>query len=96
MPCSDGRDFGNTKVEYVDNPELVKTNNYLMGIICAILTELDKDGLTKNIISRAEKNGKINIQEVWNIHKKEDKERLIKMITPLSEHELDVLKELLN
>lgn len=94
MPCYDPR--GNEpQIKYVDNPETLETNRMLVAIICAILTELERNGIAENIITEAERNGEVKIQEMWNLHKQEDKERLGKLIEGLSDHEKSVLRNLL-
>lgn len=94
MPCSDGR-VPEPIVEYIDRPETLQTNRMLMAIVCAILTELERNGIADRVIADAEENGKVKIKEVWDLHKKEDKARLSKLIEGLSEHEKLILKNML-
>jgi len=99
MPCRDGRDdYPNTRIEtiYQDNPEHLKKIKELEAALCAVFTELERDENLENIINRAEKNGHINLIDFWKKHKKEDEERLKKDLRKYSEHELNVIRNILN
>ena len=97
MPCKDYYDEpGRTITEYVDNPEHLKKAREMEAALCAVFTELEKDGTLDDVISRAENNGEIDLAKFWDKHKKEDEERLIKDLEKFSEHERAIIKDILN
>lgn len=107
MPCSDGRSDG---VQYVyrykngvdpapyevEIAMLKRKNIQLEAIACALINELESEGLDKRIIPNAVKNGKVDIYSFWEAHKQDDESRLSKDIERYSEHELSVIKKILN
>lgn len=102
MPCRDGRDdwAGGTRTEYVteyqDNPEHLKKVKEMEAALCAVFTELEKDGNLESVINRAESSGQIDLMKFWKKHKKEDEKRLRKDLEKYSQHELDMIKDILN
>jgi len=105
MPCegAGGIDCRKTEIFYKDNPidkekikELILENNFLEASLCAIFTELEKEGILDRIIFRASKNGTINIMDFWDKHKRKDEVRLFDELNKFSEHEKQILKKLLN
>lgn len=105
MPCYDGID-NKERIVYQNgvNPEPFKAeidqlqnrNNWLEAGLCAIITELEKKGIANEVISQASKSGLIDLVEFWNSHKQEDVTRLAKELHRFSEHEQEILKNLLN
>lgn len=104
MPCYDGRDSRESvEVIYKDNPshiklmeETVNENRKLEAGLCALITELEKIGLTKTILPKASRSGLIDLVGFWSEHSKEDEMRLVKELHKFSEHEQEILKKLLN
>ena len=105
MPCegSGAIDFRKVEIAYKNNPiykenikELIIENNFLEASLCAIFIELEKLQILDEIIHKASKNGTINIMDFWIGHKTKDKMRLLNELNKFSEHEKDILKELLN
>jgi uncharacterized protein (UPF0335 family) len=104
MPCRDGRDNENVRIEYVNgvNPTqfLGKINKIesekreLEAGLCAIITELEKMGIAKKVLIVASKNGSIDLFKFWENHHQEDKDRLRGKIKTLSNHEKDLLKKM--
>lgn len=109
MPCSDGSSGCNCspqviyKTQYVNNPEdnrtmlsLIKRNEYLEACLCAVFCELDKVGITEEIIKKSEENGKIQLSDIWQLHKQKDLNRLNQELSKFSEHEISMIKQILN
>lgn len=98
MPCRDYHDEPGTRTitEYVDNPKHLKKAREMEAALCALFTELEKDGNVKEIIERAETNGEIDLMKFWKKHKKEDEKRLRKDLEKYSQQELDMMKDILN
>lgn len=106
MPCYDGRDRENVRTEYINgvdpSPYEYKIRNLndqvqkLEAGLCAIITELEKNGIADRVITQASKSGLIDLVDFWVNHSKEDDTRLSKELHKFSEHEQAVLKRLLN
>lgn len=106
MPCYDGRDRENVRTEYINgvNPEpyqyeirkLKDQVKRLEAGLCAIITEIQKEGIADRVITQASKSGLIDLVGFWANHSKEDEVRLSKELHKFSEHEQAVLKRLLN
>lgn len=98
MPCRDYHDEPNTRTitEYVDNPEHLKKAREMEAALCAVFTELERDGNLDEIIKRAETNGEIDLLKFWKKHKKEDEKRLRKDLEKFSEHERAIMRDILN
>ena len=106
MPCYDGRDNQNGRTEYINgvdpSPYEYKIRNLkdqvqrLEAGLCALITELEKEGIADRIITQASKSGLIDLVGFWANHSKEDEVRLSKELHKFSEHEQAVLKRLLN
>lgn len=79
----------------IEVKKLKERNEYLEACLCAILTELEKNSIGKEIINYATENGKVSIIAFWHEHKQKDEERLQKELRKFSEHEKQILKELL-
>lgn len=92
MPCTDGRDSG-LRIEYRDNPEQSNKIKYLTACLCAIFNELDKRGITTDVIQTASKDGGVNINDFWITHLQEDKDRILKQLrSTFTKHEMDLIK----
>jgi hypothetical protein len=76
--------------------ELKKENNFLEAALCAILTELENRKAYKPVVNAASKNGVIDIDSFWEKHKNKDEDRLQFELSKFSEHEIEILKKLLN
>lgn len=97
MPCRDGRDEpGYTHIEYRDSPEQEKRIREREAMLCAILNELKERNIVEEVISMAEHKGKIKITPFWEEHQKEDIARLKKQMNKYSEHEIRLIKKILN
>lgn len=97
MPCRDGREEEyRTRVEYQDNPAHLRKIKEMEAALCAIFSELEKDGNLEDIINRAESSGEIDLIQFWKKHKEEDEKRLRKDLEKYSEHELNMMKNILN
>lgn len=70
--------------------------NELEAMLCALTSELKKDTEGRQIISRAEKNGDVNIIDWIMLHETEDEKRLQKQLERFSFHEKEMLKKMLN
>lgn len=89
---------GITKDNLLDKIELKKIkehNEYLEAILCAVFTELEKREIDQEIFDDATKNGEVSMFGFWENHKQKDRERLQKELDKFSEHEKQILKELL-
>lgn len=104
MPCSDGRE--RERIVYVKNgTELRKqveearklhgVNSHLEAALCAVLTELEHMGIAEKVIAKSSKRGLIDLRRWWGGHKEKDKERLSRELNTYSEHEQQVIFELL-
>jgi len=96
MPCRDHYDSESVRTVYEDNPEHLKKAKEMEAALCAVFTELEKKGALEEVINRAESNGQIDLMKFWKKHKKEDEQRLTKDLKKYSQHELDMIKDILN
>ena len=81
----------NNKIE-----DLLKRNEYLEAGLCAIITELEKRNIANEIITQASKNGIIDLMNFWSCHSDNDKTRLAVELFKYSDHEKDIIKQILN
>lgn len=81
----------NNKIE-----DLINRNKYLEAALCAIITELEKRNIANEIITQASKNGIIDVMGFWSCHSHNDKTRLAVELFKYSEHEKDIIKQILN
>lgn len=102
MPCSDNHQGECEREVLVNNPALTReiqvlsaSNSMLGGALCALLTELECRGLYESIILTASTNGRMDIQEFWDKHKKEDYDKMRAVKDKFSKHEQDMLRRLL-
>jgi len=87
-----------TKDNLMDKIELKnfkERNQFLEACLCAILTELEKQGIDQKIIDIASANGVVNILSFWEIHKQKDIDRLQKELDKFSAQEQQILKNIL-
>lgn len=106
MPCYEPHDreyVNELRNARVDRDKLILNQQnqtsqiqWLEGALCAIITELNVRGISDEIINDASTNGAIDLHKFWNIHKKEDEDRLKKELDKMSKHERQVIKRLLN
>ena len=69
---------------------------YLEAGLCALITELEKRGISNEVISQASKSGLIDLMGFWSDHSKSDEARLSKELHKFSEHEQEMLRKILN
>lgn len=85
-----------TKLE-ITTQQFTERTNYLEGALCALITEITKHPVGKTLISDAEENGKIDIQSFIDEHARKDMRRLKQSLSEnYSQHELDMLKDILS
>ena len=88
-----------SKDNLLDKIELKKIkdhNEYLEAILCAVFTELEKREICEEIIDDATENGEVSMFGFWEQHKQKDKDRLQKELDKFSQHEKQILKEIIN
>lgn len=101
MPCYDGRDQGSVRTVYEsgispDDLRGVKDKcNWLSSALCAILSELDRRGITPSVVAEASRNGLIGVLQFWEAHSKSDISRLTKELHRYSKDEQEILRKLL-
>lgn len=103
MPCYDPR--GNEQVVYVNGvspdlhrAELINLKDSLSKLeagLCAIITELESIGLANSILAKASRSGKIDLMTFWSEHSKQDESRLSKKFHQFSEHEQNLIKDMI-
>lgn len=81
--------------EKLVNEQLEKIHK-LDACLCAILTELEKIGIDEKIIEIASIEGKIDLSKHWKNHKIKDEVRLKTDLEKYSNHEIDVIKKIIN
>ncbi len=106
MPCYDGRERENVRTEYINGVDPIPYEYKIKDLndqvkrleagLCALITELEKEGIADRLITQASKSGLIDLVDFWSNHSKEDETRLSKELHKFSEHEQAVLKRLLN
>lgn len=100
MPCYEAE--VETKIVYVNGVdpqkinELTNKNIWYEAALCAIITELEKRGITFDVITKASKNGEIDLMKFWKEHSDEDKAKILNTISQLSGHEQEMLKKIIN
>lgn len=105
MPCYDDRDsYDESRIYELENKlykqeklDFEKTTkiNYLDAIICAIANELSRRKILIEVISSAEKNGKIDIKKFIEEHQKKDIERIKSKLEAFSDDEIQLIKTLI-
>ncbi len=104
MPCYSGEEDVEEVFVNGVNPTPYETRirdlgervKQLEACLCALITELEKNGIADKVITQASKSGLIDLVSFWASHSKSDKVRLSKELHKFSEHEQAVLKEILN
>jgi hypothetical protein len=82
-------------LDKIEVKKLKERNEFLEACLCAILTEIEKNGIGKEIINYATENGEVSIIAFWQEHKQKDEERLQKELRKFSQHEKEIIKKLL-
>ena len=80
----------------IEIQKLKEKNKFLEAGLCALITELEKLDFFNEFMTKASENGKIDLFNFWDNHKKQDENRLRRELQRFSKHEIDVLKKLLN
>ena len=106
MPCYDSRDKEIARTEYINGVDPGPYENKIIELhdqvkqleagLCALITELEKEGIVDRVITQASKSGLIDLVGFWKTHSKEDETRLSEELHKFSEHEQAILKRLLN
>jgi hypothetical protein len=104
MPCYDGREMADVRIEYRDgvDPQVYNAKiahleveiNKLEAGLCAIITELEKRKIANEIISQASRSGLIDLMSFWERHSKQDETRLYKKFHSFSEHEQSIIRKM--
>ena len=76
--------------------ELKAKIHTLDAYLCAILSELEKRKIAKEIIENGSKFGKIDLMEYWKLHKIKDEVRLKTDLEKYSQHEIEIIKTIIN
>jgi hypothetical protein len=96
MPCGDMRDMS-TNQDYENQIAVLrKDNRQLEAALCAVFNELEKDGVLDDIIAVASKNADIDLAAIWKRHVSADMDRLKRDLSQYSEHELNMLKKIID
>ena len=97
MPCYDPRGEKVDPTPYRNKIDDLNSKIKLLEAgLCALITELEKEGIASKVIIQASKSGLIDLVSFWDIHSKEDEVRLIRELHKFSEHEQSILKRILN
>jgi hypothetical protein len=97
MPCRSGyEDEPRKEIIYQDNPAHLNRINELEAAVCALCNELEDMGYLDDVMAAAEKNGMTNIRKIWEQHQQEDLARMKKNLSLFSEHEIKLIKQILN
>lgn len=65
------------------------------GVLCALLTELEKEGNAERLIINASRNGLVDIYSFWVKHQESDEARVMKKFHQFSVHEQSLIKQFL-
>lgn len=97
-PESEAEKLYSAQINHYDKvvKEFVEKVHNLDACLCAIITELEKRNIAKEIIEIASIDGKIDLLKHWNNHKIKDEVRLKSDLEKYSNHELEVIKKILN
>lgn len=82
-------------LDKIELKKLKEQNEYLEAVLCAVFTELEKREIDQEIMDNATENGEVSMYGFWQQHKQKDKDRLQKELDKFSQHEKEILKELL-
>jgi hypothetical protein len=82
-------------LDKIELKKLKEQKQFLEASLCAVLTELEKREIFDEVINIASKNGKINLKEFWDNHKTKDIDRLKKELDKFSQHEIEIIKQIL-
>lgn len=97
MPCSGGP----TDDEKALQDQLKKRDEeikYLRACLCALIRQITyqlPDMGLESFIEIASENGKVDISSFWRKHQDEDVSRMNDVLDGMSQHEKDILRELL-
>ena len=102
MPCSDSggpHDFWQDESrEWMS--EKIRLNSKITSLqsgLCAVINELEKRGITHEVLLSASKNGQINLLQFWEDHLKSDEARIAVMLhSQFSDDEKKIIKKLLS
>lgn len=106
MPCNSGYgrcdcncNSGNN-VSYVRDDSTIdaqaKRIKHLEASLCAIISELEAQNLTTQVIPAASEHGDIDLLEFWNKHKEEDETRILIKLREYSRHEIELVKKMIS
>lgn len=107
MPCTGGPYGDNNQNNHPDlsgvvaklteeNQYLTDDNQFLTGCLCALIRELEKKNISGEIILAASTNGKVDISKFWKQHVSEDQARILQALSKFSEHEISIIKSIVN
>ncbi len=106
MPCYDPRDNEKTITEYVHGvgskpyeykiDKLNEQIDKLEASLCALITELESEGIADIVITNASKKGLIDLVDFWYEHSINDQVRMSRELHKFSEHERAIMKKLLD
>lgn len=68
---------------------------YLEACLCAVFTELEKQGNADDFIKVATEKAGVDVGAWWLKHKSIDRERLKSDLSKYSDHELSIIKQLI-
>jgi hypothetical protein len=106
MPCYSGQD-DNTRVqtvyvsagtvqEQIKIAKLTDKNEWLEACLCALIRELDRRGIANDVVAQASRSGLVDLMKFWKSHSEKDETRLAAELHKFSEHEQEILKQILN
>ena len=107
MPCYQNRDdisFNHTEKINIEPirgttesvyQKTLREKEYLEACLCAIITELEKKKIANEIITRASRNGLLDIMDFWLKHSKKDKTKIANVFHSFSKHEQSLIRKLI-
>jgi hypothetical protein len=75
--------------------KLLREKDHLEACLCAIITELEKKKIANEIITKASRNGLLDIMEFWLEHSKKDKTKIANVFHSFSKHEQSLIRKLI-
>ena len=73
----------------------VESNTKLEGMLCAIMNELERRGISDEVVVEASRNGLVDIMSWWNKHSISDVTRVAEKLHQFSKDEQAIMRVLL-
>lgn len=103
MPCYDNRNDLLKQNTHAKNHELkkqiertqIERTKMLEAMLCAVITELEKENVSHTVLTNAQKNGAVGLMDFWARHKIQDEQRIRNDLELYSKHEIEMIRKII-